>query len=180
MKNDNTRSFHSIATSTPSSPSYFDAYYSAKNQQLYRALVLLLKSRNAQDFYNGIQPSRGAISNYELEEHHIFPDKSNVGKAIKGKYDNTVYEDIVNNIANIALITRETNNNRIKKKDPSKYIAEFENEYSTAGKTAEFKAIMHSQFINDSALAALKNDDFETFIFERTKELLNQIKTLCD
>ncbi len=143
-------------------------------------MVLLLKSNKAQDFYNGIQPSRGAVSNYELEEHHIFPDKSDIGKAIRAKFENTANEDILNNIANIALITRETNNNRIKKKDPSKYIVDFENEYSAVGKLSEFKDIMKSQFINDSALAALKNDDFETFIYERTKELLFQIKTLCD
>ena len=180
MKNDNTRSFHSIELSQPGSPVYFDAYYSAKNQQLYRGLILLLKSRNAKDFYNGIKPSRGSFSNYELEEHHIFPDKSNIGKEIKIKYQNTNNEDIINNIANIALITRETNNNRINKKNPSVYITEFEKEYTHFGKQAEFKTIMLSQFINDSALAALKNDDFETFIYERTKEIFLQVKILCD
>ena len=180
MKNDNTRSFHSISACTPTAPAFFDAYYSAKNQQLYRAMILLLKSNKALDFYNGILPSRGAVSNYELEEHHIFPDKSDIAKTIRAKFENTANEDILNNISNIALITRETNNNRIKKKDPSKYIVDFENEYSAVGKIAEFKDIMKSQFINDSALAALKNDDFESFIYERTKELLIQIKTLCD
>ena len=122
----------------------------------------------------------GSFSNYELEEHHIFPDKSNIGKEIKIKYQNTNNEDIINNIANIALITRETNNNRINKKNPSVYITEFEKEYTHFGKQAEFKTIMLSQFINDSALAALKNDDFETFIYERTKEIFLQVKILCD
>lgn len=180
MKNDNTRNFSSIETSTVATPFHFDANYTAKSQQLYRAMILLLKSKGAKDFYNGIEPVKASVSNYELEEHHIFPDNSIIGKAIKEKYKNSKYEELINNIANIALITRETNNNRIKKKNPSVYITEFENEYIAKGKQSEFSAIMNSQFINDIALVALKNDDFETFIYERTKELLYQIKILCN
>lgn len=179
MKNDNSRNFQHIENSTLEAPVYFDAYYSAKTQQLYRAMILLLKSNGAKDFYNGIEPLKASVSNYELEEHHIFPDNSIIGKGIKDKYKGTKYEDIIDNIANIALITRETNNNRIKKKNPSVYITEFENEYKSKGKEKEFGEIMISQFINENALVALKNDDFDTFLFERTKQLMDQIQKLC-
>ncbi len=180
MRNDNSRNFQPIEKSIATAPVYFDAYYSAKTQQLYRAMILLLKSEGARDFYNGIEPIKSSVSKYELEEHHIFPDNSLAGKALKGKYQGTKYEDIVDNIANIALITRETNNNRIKKKNPSVYITEFENEYRAQGKEDEFKQIMASQFINSKAILALKNDDAETFMLERTKLLMSQIHKLCD
>jgi hypothetical protein len=180
MKNDNSRNFQSIENSTVNTPSYFDAYYYSKTQQLYRAMILLLKSNGAKDFYNGIEPIKTSVSNYELEEHHIFPDNSAVGKTIKEKYKDTKYDGLIDNIANIALITRETNNNRIKKKDPSVYIKGFEQEYIDKGKENEFKCIMESQFINTKALKALKEDDFETFLFERTKALMNQVHLLCD
>jgi hypothetical protein len=180
MKIDNSRNLAPIEAATIDAPVYLDAYYTAKSQQLYRAMILLLKSKNAKDFYNGIEPVKSSVTNYELEEHHIFPDNSIVGKAIKAKYLNTKYDELINNIANIALITRETNNNRIKRKNPSVYIAEFEKEYIEKGKQIEFSQIMSSQFINDNALDALRKDDYETFIFERTKELMKQIKTLSD
>jgi hypothetical protein len=179
MKVDNSRNLVPIEVAKKDAPVYFEAYYTAKSQQLYRAMLLLLKSKSAKDFYNGIEPVKSSVSNYELEEHHIFPDNSIVGKTIKAKYANSKYDELINNIANIALITRETNNNRIKKKNPSVYIAEFEKEYSSNGKQTEFSQIMKSQFINENALEALRNDDFETFIFERTKELMIQIKILC-
>lgn len=180
MKIDNSRNLAPVEAATLQAPVYLDAYYTAKSQQLYRAMILLLKSKDAMDFYNGIEPVKSSVSNYELEEHHIFPDNSIVGKAVKTKYANTKYDDLINNIANIALITRETNNNRIKKKNPSVYIAEFEKEYADKGKQNEFHSIMNSQFINDKALDALRKDDYETFIFERTTELMKQIKILCD
>jgi len=180
MKVDNSRNLASIEAAKEDAPIYFDAHYTSKSQQFYRAMILLLKSKNAKDFYNGIEPVKSSVTNYELEEHHIFPDKSDIGKVVKLKYENSKHDELINNIANIALITRETNNNRIKKKNPSVYISEFEKEFSAKGKQIEFSKIMESQFINNRALDALRKDDFETFIFERTKELMSQIKLLCN
>jgi len=180
MMSDNTRSFVDIQKATPESPAYFDAYKSASSQQIYRAMLLLLKSRNARDFYNGLVPAKNATSQYILEEHHIFPDNSVIGKHIKQKYAEHRFSDIINNIANIALLTKETNAGRIKAKKPSEYIVAFENEYQQAGKIDEFISIMNSQFITLEMIICLKKDDFEGFIYLRTKELLKQIDKLCD
>lgn len=179
MMSDNTRNFNEIENAIPADPVYFDAYKSNSSQQLYRAMLLLLKSRNARDFYNGLVPAKNAPTNYSLEEHHIFPDNSVLGKHIKEKYKDHKYNDIINNIANIALLTKETNNNLIKAKNPGEYIKNIEEEYVKAGKRDEFYAIMDSQFITQDMINKLKADDFEGFIFDRTKELVKQIGKLC-
>ena len=82
----------------------------------------MLKSNQAKDFYFGIQPNRGVAGKNKLEEHHIFPKKSVLGKNIVKQFENHKYEDVINNIANIALITKETNNNKIGSKLPSEYM----------------------------------------------------------
>lgn len=180
MMSDTTRNFMDIQNAKPESPAYFDAYKSARSQQIYSAMLLLLKSRNARDFYNGLVPAKNATTQYTLEEHHIFPDNSSIGKLIKKKYSDHRYNDIINNIANIALLTKETNNNRIKAKNPSEYITAFEQEYEQQGKINEFYSILESQFITKEMVEKLKGDDFEGFIYLRTQELLKQINFLCD
>jgi len=180
MLKDATRNFDSINAATVDNPDYFDAYKSASSQQIYRAMLLLLKSKNARDFYNGLIPAKNAISKYTLEEHHIFPDNSVAGKQIKKKYSDHRLSDIINNIANIALLTKETNNNLIKAKNPSDYILTFEKEYQQQGKLEEFYSILDSQFISRDMVEMLKEDNFDAFIFSRTKELLKQIEKLCE
>ena len=181
MVSDATRSFDYLGNekNTLENPSYIDAHYTAKSQHIYRAMLLLLKSRSAKDFYNGLEPIKSGASSYLLEEHHIFPKNSQLGKEITKKYSNHRYNDIINNIANIALLTKETNNKRIRAKHPSVYITEFEQAYKDAGKHDDFLQIMKSQFITPKMIELLKNDSFEDFIFARTQELYKQIEHLC-
>ena len=177
---ENTRSFSDLENISQENFNLIDAHYSNRSQQIYRALLLLLKSKNAKDFYNGVNPVKtGAISN-RLEEHHIFPKNSSLGKIINENYKNHRYNDIINNVANIALITKETNNKRIKNKLPSVYFLEFENEYKKIGKYEDFIQIMDSQFISIEMIALLKEDKFEEFILARTKLLYQQIEKLSD
>ncbi|MCB9210916.1 MAG: DUF262 domain-containing protein [Ignavibacteriales bacterium] len=180
MLKDNTRSFTQIEKSTPENPEYYDAHYSSRGQQIYRALFLLLKSKGAKDFYSGLNPAKSGASAYLLEEHHIFPTNSLIGKAISKKYSDKTNSDIINNIANIALITKETNNKRISARLPSDYIVQFENDYQKIAKHDQFLEIMDSQFISPEMIESLKNDDFEKFIFQRTKLISEQIKLLCE
>jgi len=180
MLNDNTRNYNNIKNNNKENPEYFSASYNAKSQQIYRALVLLLKSKKAKDFYFGLEPVKSGASAYLLEEHHIFPKNSTLGKSITSKYSNHKNSDIINNIANIALITKDTNNKRIKARNPSDYILQFEQEYKEQGKYGEFINIMESQFISPDMLELLKKDDFEDFIFQRTQVIYEQIFSLCE
>lgn len=177
MKNDNTRSFSHLESVSVENIDVIDADYDNKHKQLYKAMMLLLKSRHAKDFYSGLDVKKDGTQSYSLEEHHIFPHNSSLGKDIKLRYKDYRF-DIINNVANIALLTKRTNNNRIKAKSPSDYILTFEKEYIEAGKGDEFKSIMYSQFIDDHMIELLKNDDFEGFIVGRTKLLYEKIKEL--
>ena len=178
MLKDKTRDFSKIEASNLANPEYFDAYYTSKNQQIYKALSLVLKSNSPKDFLSGIEPSSISSSFNKLEEHHIFPVKSNIGKEIIRTSEATRYPDIINNIAKIAFITKETNK-KIQNKDPRKYIVEFENEYKRFGKMDEFRQIMLSQFITDDMIEDMKKNDFYSFIYKRTKLILERIKKLC-
>lgn len=179
MLADNTRNFDYLANNPIDNPRYIDAHYTAKGQQIYRAMLLLLKSKSAKDFYNGLEPIKTGASSYLLEEHHIFPKNSKLGKEISKKYSNHRYNEIINNIANIALLTKETNNKRIRAKQPSIYIAEFEKAYIDAGKHNDFIQIMESQFISPDMIELLKKDAFEEFVFQRTQKMYEQIELLC-
>jgi hypothetical protein len=179
MINENTRSFKDLENISTDNIKLIDAHYSNRSQQLYRGALLLLKSKNAKDFYSGITPLKDVINENKLEEHHIFPKRSELGKEVVKKYENHKYNDIINNIANIALITKETNNNRIGSELPSVYITNFEKEYKDLNEYGEFIKIMESQFISPAMIELLKNDDFDGFIVERTKLLHQHIEELC-
>ncbi|HEY5123662.1 MAG TPA: hypothetical protein VIK14_08000 [Ignavibacteria bacterium] len=180
MLKDNTRDFSAISHSKISDLVLIDSYYTSSGQQIYRAMLLLLKSKGAKDFYSGIKPSKGGAKEYKLEEHHIFPSNSEIGKRILNKYKNHKYNDILNNISNIALLTKETNNSRIKAKNPSIYIKSFIEEYKSSNRGLEaFYEIMEYQFIDKKMVKYLLNDEFENFIYARTQLLVKKIDDLC-
>lgn len=175
----NTRSFDYLKTNSIENAHYLEAYYTARSQQIYRAMLLLLKSRKALDLYNGLSPTKKGANSYLLEEHHIFPKNSVKGKQIIKQYENHRYNNIINNIANIALLTKRTNNKRISNQPPSEYVTRFESEYLEQGRGEDFIQIMESQFITPSMIEMLKHDEFEEFMVARTRELYYQIELLC-
>lgn len=178
MLKTNSISYSSIKDCTENNLVLIDAYRSASSKLMYRAMQLLLKSKRAKDFYNGMTPKKSGVIQYSLEEHHIFPENSTIGKQIIAKYkEHNVYSDVINNIANIALLTKETNLD-IRAKNPSVYILELEKGYSNDhGKLHE---MLESQFIDTEMIEALKTDNFEEFIALRTKKLWDRINYLCE
>ena len=168
-KKDRTRDFDSKV---------LDAYYGKRNQ-LYNAIYFLFKKNGVRDFYSGIAPAKSSNIGDKLEEHHIFPSNSEIGKKLSEGFgkDN---ESPLNNIANIALITKDTNGSLISAKNPSEYIATFENEYKEKGRGKEFLQIMSSQLIDEEMIKDLKKDNFSGFIEKRTIAIKNKIKELCD
>lgn len=169
-RKDRTRNFNS---------NHIDAHYGEKNQ-LYSSLFILLLDKGPLDFYNGIDVKKKNLSGGKLEEHHIFPKNSEIGKKINESLKNTDYPNLINNIANISLITKETNNNRIKNKDPKEYILDFEKEYKKEGLYEDFIKIMNSQFITEKMIDMLKENRFEDFINARSNLIKEKINELCD
>ncbi len=172
MSADNSRNFEYIKARNIQS--LFNCYYNKKNEQIYKMMLVVFKSKRPQDFYTGDTPTKNGTKKIVLEEHHIFPQKSNVGKAVINQYQ-SINENIINNIANIALLTKETNNKRISNKNPSIYIKEFLTSKQKDGTEEEFYTYMETHFISKDMVNDLLNDDFENFIVKRTELIYNYI-----
>jgi len=169
MSVDNSRSF--VYIEDGGVDNLFNCYYDKKNDQIYKAMLVVLKSRGINDIYSGVTPTKNASKTITLEEHHIFPIKSQIGRELAKKYKNTQNENILNNIANIMLITKETNNKKIGNKNPKIYIKEFREN----NKEDDFYKWLETHFISKDMVDDLLRDDFEEFIIKRTKLIYEYI-----
>ena len=81
-------------------------------------------------------------------------------------------------IANIAFITKETNNKRLNDKNPSVYMKELLDEKCKNGQEEEFYKYLETHFITKDMVNYLLEDDFENFIIMRTKKIYEYIQTI--
>lgn len=147
----------------------FDAYYNKQSNQLFTALELLLINNWIKDFYSWVEVNKWTENKSKMELHHIFPDNSVIWKEIKKRGDN-----IINNIANLTPLTKETNNKFINNKNPSVYIKDFRNEIWDE----KFNEYLKTHLISEEMVEMLENDDFDNFIKARTKLILARINEL--
>lgn len=132
----------------------------------YKGVMNLLALRGARDFH-----LNDSIEFHSLDDHHIFP--KNFLTKQKTEDEKRKYQDReVNVILNKTLISATTNR-KITNKAPSVYIIE-EEVVSQRDRDAIFRA----HFINAAALQAMKEDDYESFLKERDKEMTGAIKAL--
>jgi hypothetical protein len=166
MRADNSRSFEYI-TQQNSLTGLFNCYYDKKSEQMYKMMMVLFKSKHPRDFYSGVIPTKEGSKKMSLEEHHIFPKNSTIGKEMAQKFI-SMNDNIINNIANIALITKETNNKRLNDKNPSVYMRELLKEKIEDGQQELFYEHLETHFITKDMVEDLLKDDFENFIIKRT------------
>ncbi len=108
------------------------------------------------------------ISNYWLKQansknyHHFFP-RAFLRKA-------GVSEDEANNIVNITIVDDYLNKREIGAKPPSKYMKKFEDSNPDLAKT------MKTHLIGKLETFGILDDDYETFIRERSKAISKQLK----
>ncbi|MCB4791967.1 MAG: DUF262 domain-containing protein [Elusimicrobia bacterium] len=150
-----------------------DTGYDNQNY-LYKSVILLLNSLKPKDF-NGkteINLVEYIGTSTKNNKHHIIPYNSKLAKVIREKYKNDkVANAIINNIANICIISSEINQ-EIKKKDPKEYFKLYEN-------IPDFKSILKDHLIDEEMYNDLKNDRFEPFLIKRTQKILNLINKNC-
>jgi len=98
---------------------------------LYRMLYILVKSNGAVDWLNGIPLDTKQTGLYSIHNHHIFPS-SRLYK--EGSYDseNQLHNKIVNEIANRAFLTADTNIKEISDKIPKEYFMEVKRKFPGA------------------------------------------------
>lgn len=147
-----------------------DAYYN-KSNQLFTALELLLINNWIKDFYSWVEVNKWTENKSKMELHHIFPENSVLWKEIRKRKDN-----IINNIANLTPLTKETNNKFINNKNPSVYIKDFRKEIWDE----KFNEYLKTHLISEEMVEMLENDDFDWFIEARTKLILEKIKELSN
>jgi len=96
------------------------------NHPLYRMLYIITKWNKAVDWSNG-SPIHGTIGDYySIQSHHIFPQSVLYKNGYDG--DNHIDKKVVNEIANRAFITRDTNY-QISDNPPSEYLPELIERY---------------------------------------------------
>lgn len=129
---------------------------------LYKALYSATKYYGAIDWDDGSPVGYQIGDIYRIESHHIFPQSI----LYKNGYDgnNHLHKKIVNEIANRAFITHNTNF-KILNKFPSEYLPEILKKYPDA---------LEKQFIpNNPNLWKIEN--YELFLIERRKIIANSI-----
>lgn len=83
---------------------------------------------------------------------------------------------MINNIANLTPLTRETNNRFISNKNPSVYIRDFRKEVWES----LFQDYLKTHLITEEMIKMLEADDFDWFIQARTKLIYEKIKELTN
>lgn len=96
---------------------------------LYRMALIVSKAQGAFDWFNGVSLTAVHGKAYAIQSHHIFPQAI----LYKGKFDseNHLHRKIVNEIANRAFLTAESNL-EISSQPPSRYLPDVEAHYPGA------------------------------------------------
>jgi hypothetical protein len=142
----------------------FSLHSVSRKNAVYRGVINLLAISSAKDFRTG-----DAITFYTLEDHHIFPHSCLAKKKTDDTGEHHKYEsEEINTILNRTLISEGTHK-AIRDRWPSKYIPEL---VPSTRKTE----IMASHFIDERALAALENDEYDAFRKHRERCILAALR----
>jgi hypothetical protein len=127
---------------------------------LYRMSVVVAKAHGAVDWFNGAPLGTVFGKKYQLHSHHIFPQ----GLLYKAGYDpdNHLHRKMVNEIANRAFLTAESNM-QLGVTSPSDYLPEVEKRYPGS---------LVKQFVPISS-QLWRPDRFKEFL-EARRELISQ------
>ncbi|MGH2612778.1 MAG: GmrSD restriction endonuclease domain-containing protein [Rhabdochlamydiaceae bacterium] len=131
----------------------------SKSNAMYKGVMSLLALEGSNDF-NTNQTLENARNN---DKDHLFP------KAEFHSLRN------VNSILNISWMSDETNRKIKRYKKPSVYVKEFIKEKYN-GNEKEFLKVLESHFVNKDAYNLMLLDNFQDFISEREKTILDKIK----
>lgn len=127
---------------------------SGADGRYFNTFYVMLKHRAAQDWYTGVSLDSPENKNFAINRHHIFP------RALLKKHgyseSNKIQNAIVNEIANMAIITDITNI-KISDKEPMIYLPSVAENYPTA---------LKSQFVPDDE-ELWRVESFELFIKTR-------------
>lgn len=141
-------------------PSY-TLFGESRVNAVYKGVMCLLALNGAMDFRTQID-----ISLHTLDDHHVFP---------KAYLDDEIpaLKDLDKNVILNRTLIRDTTNRKIGKLAPSVYLKK--EDIIEQSNKAE---ILKRHFINEEALEALQNNDFEAFKRVRNYLILEKIRSM--
>ena len=136
-----------------------------RGTSVYNGIFNLLVIQGARDWMSGTVPQHG-----DLDDHHIIP-ASKARELGTGR--------LIHSILNRTPLSAETNRHVIRDRLPNQYLPEL---IKQNGEKA-VRSMLESHFISSAALAVLLRhpfaaDDYEEFIVERQRTLLEAIENL--
>lgn len=136
-----------------------------KGTSVYNGIFNLLVLRGARDWMTGNVPQHG-----DLDDHHIVPVT----------WGNTHLKNVsIHTILNRTPLTADTNRKVIRDRLPNEYLPQL----IASSSESQVRFILESHFISPTALDILLRDpfgpdDYEAFISERQRTLLEAIESL--
>lgn len=123
---------------------------------LFKMAYVIAKSQGAVDWFNGVPLTAAGGPHYRIHKHHIFPQ----ALLYKNGYeaDNHLHRKIVNEIANLAFLTADSNLS-LADSDPAMYLPRINDRYPGA--------LAHQFIPMDPAL--WKVESYEDFLTARRK-----------
>ena len=133
----------------------------SKSSARYRGVMSLIALEGAMDFVTH-QTLENARNN---DKDHLFP------KARRADFNAS---DDIDSIFNITWMSKDTNEFIKRAKKPSVYVPEFISE-KYSNNEEDFLNVLKSHLITEDAYKYLKKDDFQNFLNEREKIILEKI-----
>ena len=132
----------------------------------YRGVMSMITRNNALDF-----GSLESVSVHEVDDHHIFPRSGLKDGEFGKRYDQTERDRILNR----TIIQSRANRFRYSNRRPSDYVGEMLQQFGGNKKRLQ-KEVLSDHFINEEALGAMLDDDYERFCTARRQELQSAIQ----
>jgi len=131
----------------------------------YKGVMSMITRNNARGF-----GSLESVSVHEVDDHHIFPRSSLKEGEFGKRYEQTERDRILNR----TIIQSGTNRFRYSNRRPSDYVSEMLQQLG--GSKDRLQEVLSDHFINEEALGAMLDDDYERFCKARRKELQSAIQ----
>jgi len=138
------------------------------NKATSMTFALMLAQKKPRSLLDGslVDTRKALAATNRLEYHHIFP------KAFLER--NGVSKTRANMHLNICMLNMN-NNREISDKNPSDYFKDIAFRLKD-----DLQAVLESNYINSKGYEAAINCDYDTFIDEREKELIKEMKSVID
>jgi hypothetical protein len=134
----------------------------SRQSAAYKGIMALILKNHARDFISGAEMDFTTYSSEKIDIHHIFPKDY----CVKQGYQKEKWNSIINKTPLSASSNRE-----IGGVAPSKYLSKLEKKGSVS--TDDLDGYVETHWIDHNLL---RGDDFQNFIIDRAKKLLDAIE----